>query len=137
VQFFEPSQVPRNPIMIAAAAFVATPMAGGLRCAGTVEMGGLDRRPSRGPIRSIRSHVAQVFPDLTWERDEEWVGFRPSTPDSLPLIGEIGRTGVHAAFGHQHVGLTGGPRTGRWVADLIMGRRPNIDLSPYDANRFG
>lgn len=137
VQFFEPSQVPRNPIMIAAAAFVATPMAEALRCAGTVEMGGLDRTPSRAPIRSIRSHVAQVFPGLTWARDEEWVGFRPSTPDSLPLIGEIGRTGVHAAFGHQHVGLTGGPKTGRWVADLIAGNRPNIDLSPYDANRFG
>lgn len=137
VQFHGPSQMPRDPIMIAAGAFVATPMDQVLRCAGTVELGGLDKTPSRAPIRSIRDRVARVFPDLTWERDEEWVGFRPSTPDSLPLIGEIGRTGVHAAFGHQHVGLTGGPKTGRWVADLIAGKRPNIDLAPYDANRFG
>jgi D-amino-acid dehydrogenase len=77
-----------------------------------------------------------VFPDLTYESAEEWMGFRPSTPDSLPLIGEIGSTGVHAAFGHQHIGLTAGPKTGRLVADLLSGKRPNLDLAPYDANRF-
>ena len=43
---------------------------------------------------------------------------------------------MHAAFGHQHIGLTAGPKTGRLIADMIAGRRPNIDLAPYDANRF-
>lgn len=65
------------------------------------------------------------------------MGFRPSTPNSLPLIGEIGQTGVFAAFGHQHIGLTAGPKTGRIVAAQIDGQPPNIDLAPYDANRFG
>ena len=64
------------------------------------------------------------------------MGFRPSTPDSLPLIGEIGGTGVFAAFGLQHVGLTAGPKTGRPIAHLLSGQHPNIDLAPYDANRF-
>lgn len=136
LHFKGPSQMPRNPLIIASGKFAVTPMAHGLRCAGTVELGGIAKGPSRGPLDLIRRVTARTFPDLTYESVEEWVGFRPSTPDSLPLIGEIGQTGVHAAFGHQHIGLTAGPRTGRMVADLISGTRPNIDLAPYDANRF-
>lgn len=134
--YIAPSEMPRNPLMIAEGQFAVTPMESGLRCAGTVELGHAESGPSRAPLRLIGDLTARVFPTLTYERAEEWMGRRPSTPDSLPLIGEIGGTGVHAAFGHQHVGLTGGPKTGRWVADLITGRKPNSDLAPYDANRF-
>lgn len=137
LHFRDPSRMPRTPLMIASGSFAVTPMAHGLRCAGTVELGGTQAVPSRGPLELIRRGVARAFPDLRHGQVEEWVGFRPSTPDSLPLIGEIGRTNVFAAFGHQHIGLTAGPRTGRIVADLISGRRPNLDLAPYDANRFG
>jgi len=137
LQFTNPSQKPNTPMMIAKGKFVATPMEMGLRCAGTVELGGLDAAPSKAPLELIRKGTKWAFPDLTYDGVEEWVGFRPSTPDSLPLIGEIGGTGVHAAFGHQHIGLTGGPKTGRWVADLISGKRLNEDLAGFDANRFG
>ena len=136
LHFRGPSQMPRHPLMIASGKFAVNPMAHGLRCAGTVELGGITRGPSRAPLDLIRRETARVFPDLTYESAEEWMGFRPSTPDSLPLIGEIGSTGVHAAFGHQHIGLTAGPKTGRLVADLLSGKRPNLDLAPYDANRF-
>ena len=136
IQFLDPSQMPRTPMMITAGKFAVTPMHMGLRCAGTVELGGITKGASRGPLNLIRRQTARTFPKLTYREAEEWVGFRPSTPDSLPLIGEIGATGVHAAFGHQHIGLTGGPKTGRWVADLITGRRPNTDMAPFDANRF-
>lgn len=136
LQFINPSQSPRIPMMFPKGKFVATPMSTGLRCAGTVELGGLEKTPSKAPIRLLEKGVESAFPDLTYDSVEEWVGFRPSTPDSLPLVGEIGQTGVHAAFGHQHIGLTGGPKTGRWIADLIGGQRPNVDLAPYDANRF-
>ncbi|QGX96952.1 FAD-binding oxidoreductase [Roseovarius faecimaris] len=136
LHFRNPSDMPRTPMMIAKGKFVATPMSTGLRCAGTVELGGLDSTPSRAPLALIEKFTKWAFPDLTYEAAEEWVGFRPSTPDSLPLIGEIGATGVHAAFGHQHIGLTGGPKTGRWVADMISGKRPNLDLAPFDAGRF-
>ncbi len=132
----DPAQLPNTPMMITRGKFVATPMGNGLRCAGTVELGGLDRTPSKAPLALIRKGMQWAFPGLSIEGAEEWVGFRPSTPDSLPLVGEIGRSGVFAAFGHQHVGLTGGPKTGRWIADLITGRKPNEDLSAFDANRF-
>jgi D-amino-acid dehydrogenase len=128
--------MPRQPLMMARGKFGVTPMAHGLRCAGTVELGGITAPPSRAPFAMIRREIGRVFPDLRFEGAEEWMGFRPSTPDSLPLIGEIGATGVYAGFGHQHIGLTAGPRTGRLIADLLSDRRPNLDLAPYDANRF-
>lgn len=136
LHFREPSRMPRHPLMITAGKFVVNPMASGLRCAGTVELARPDRPPSRKPLKLIEGHVRRIFPNLTHAGVEEWMGCRPSTPDSLPLIGEIGTTGVHAAFGHQHVGLTAGPKTGRIVAALIDGQPPNMDLAAYDANRF-
>ncbi|MGR3314690.1 NAD(P)/FAD-dependent oxidoreductase [Roseovarius indicus] len=136
LHFTGPSQMPNNPMMMTQGKFAVNPMASGLRCAGTVELGDTTKGPSRGPRDLIARNVKRLFPALEYEDVEEWMGFRPSTPDSLPLIGEINGTGVHAAFGHQHIGLTAGPKTGRIVAALIDGQPPNIDLAPYDANRF-
>jgi len=135
LQLREPSRMPRAPMMIAGK-FAVTPMATGLRLAGLVELGDTRKGPSRAPLRLLARQAKRLFPALEYASAEEWMGFRPSTPDSLPLIGEIGGTGVHAAFGHQHIGLTAGPKTGRIVAGLIDGRPPNLDLAPYDANRF-
>lgn len=131
-----PSQIPTTPMMMVKGKFGVNPMSTGLRCAGTVELGSHQAPPSKAPLDLIRKNIKWAFPDLHYDAAEEWLGFRPSTPDSLPLVGEIGHTGVFAAFGHQHIGLTAGPKTGRWIADLISEKRPNVDLSPYDANRF-
>ena len=136
VMYKSPSEMPRNPMMMTLGRFAVTPMAEGLRCAGTVELGGITLGPSKAPIRLIRRRVSEVFPNLTYENSEEWMGFRPSTPDSLPLIGEIAQSGIFAAFGHQHVGLTGGAKTGRLISDIISQRIPNMDMSPYDPNRY-
>ncbi|MCH2066984.1 MAG: FAD-binding oxidoreductase [Shimia sp.] len=136
ITFKEPSIRPNHPMMIASAKFVATPMQHGLRCAGIVEFGDLSEKKSKAPLALLRRRVAEVFPTMTAETDEEWLGFRPSLPDSLPMVGEIGQSGVYAAFGHQHVGLTGGAKTGRLVADLISETPPNIDLSPVSPMRF-
>ncbi len=136
LQFINPSEMPNDPMMMTSGKFGVNPMSCGLRCAGTVELGGIDKEPSRAPLKLIAEHAKKAFPRLQYDRVEEWVGFRPSTPDSLPLIGEIGQSGVYASFGHQHIGLTAGPKSGRIVADLLSGKRPNIDLRPYDANRF-
>jgi D-amino-acid dehydrogenase len=66
-----------------------------------------------------------------------WMGRRPSTPDSLPVIGPSAkRANVYYAFGHGHLGLCGGAPTGKLVADLIRGRRPAIDLAPFRIDRF-
>lgn len=128
---------PNHPVMLAAGKFVATPMAEGLRCAGIVEFGGLERGPSAAPFELLRRQTRAAFPALTWDDEVEWQGHRPAPADSLPLIGEIGGTRVFAGFGHHHIGLTAGPKTGRLLAQLIRGQTPNLDLTAYAPTRFG
>ena len=114
-----------------------TSMNGRLRCAGIVEFGGLNAKPSRAPFELIKRNALEIFPDMKYERIDEWMGHRPSTPDSLPLVGAFAKApNVWAGFGHQHLGLTGGPKTGRWLAQLITGEKPNVDLTPYLPDRF-
>lgn len=137
VEFYNATQMPRFPSMIASGKFVATPMDGRLRCAGIVEFGGLKALASRKPLELLKRQVSTVFPAMTYERTEEWLGHRPAPADSIPLIGEFNRMGrVYAGFGHQHVGLTGGAKTGRILADLVAGVEPAIDMSPYRPDRF-
>ena len=77
-----------------------------------------------------------VFPNLG-PPDREWLGFRPSMPDSLPVIGySKGGPEIIHAFGHGHIGVTLAPITGRIVADLIAGREPEVDIRAYSAGRF-
>ena len=128
---------PAHPFMVSDAKFVVTPMDGGLRCAGIVEFGGLDAPPGQAPTDLLKRRIAEVYPGLTYDRAETWMGHRPSTPDSLPHLGPLPRTpGVIAAFGGQHVGLTIGPKLGGWAADIALGRGPNTDLSALDPGRF-
>lgn len=127
---------PRAPTMVASGKFVATPMAAGLRCAGVVEFGGLEAGPAKAPFALLRRKVKEAYPALKYAREEEWMGHRPAPSDSLPLIGEIGQSGVMTAFGHHHIGLTGGPKTGRLVAEMLTGRSPNMDARIYSPNRF-
>ena len=136
VVFKNPSQTLRNPLMISAGKFVATPMEAGLRCAGIVEFGGLKAGPSKAPLAFLYRKVKETFPTLEYERTEEWLGHRPAPSDSLPLIGEIGKTRIYTGFGHHHIGLTGGPKTGRILADLIALNGGNTDLQAFDPQRF-
>jgi D-amino-acid dehydrogenase len=132
-----PSIRPPHPYMLADAKFVVTPMDAGLRCAGLAEYGGLDAPASKAPIELFKRRVRKLYPTLTWDGEDTWLGHRPSTIDSLPLIGPSPKApGVVFAFGAQHLGLTMGPKTGRLVADLITGNKPNIDMTPYKVGRF-
>ncbi|MEM8786665.1 MAG: FAD-dependent oxidoreductase [Pseudomonadota bacterium] len=136
IDFHDPSLSPRAPIMIAASKFVLTPMAGRLRAAGVVEFGGLDAPAARAPFALLRRQVARHFPDLEYARTTEWMGHRPATADSVPVIGQSPRlSNVYLGYGHHHVGLTGGPKTGRWIAQMITGRAPNADLSAFSPSR--
>ena len=126
---------PTHPVMVASGKFVATPMEQGLRCAGIVEFGGLEAGPSQAPLDLLRRQVRRAFPGLEHDGEVTWLGHRPAPSDSLPVIGEVS-PGAFAAFGHHHIGLTGGPKTGRLVAQLVAGQRPNIDLAPYAPARF-
>lgn len=128
---------PAFPYQLSDGKMVTTPMDGGLRVAGQVEFGGLEAGPSEAPIRHARARARLVYPDLEWNGEERWLGHRPSTVDSLPFIGPSPKAPhIHFAFGAQHIGLTSGPKTGRLIADLIGGRRPNIDLTPFRVGRF-
>jgi D-hydroxyproline dehydrogenase len=112
------------------------PMAGRLRAAGTVELGGRDAPPSPHRWDRIEAGVRAIFPDLP-PPTRRWMGLRPSLPDSLPVIGPAPRApDAIFAFGHGHLGLTLAPRTAAMVADLVAGRRAGIELAPYSATRF-
>ena len=137
IEFSEPNQMPKIPLMITSGKFVATPMANGLRCAGVVEFGGLNAPASEPPIALLRKKVKATFPNFEAKGETTWLGHRPAPSDSLPLIGEIQNTGVFAGFGHHHIGLTSGPKTGRILAGLITGKPEKIDLAPYLPSRFG
>lgn len=136
ILFKDPSQVPRMPMMVVDGKFGVNAMDMGLRCAGTVELGGHVAGPSKAPLAMIEHHVRRVFPTLEWSGVETWMGFRPTPADSTPLIGEIGETGIFAGFGHQHVGLTSGAKTGRLLAQMMTGAPPNIDMAPYAPARY-
>ena len=116
--------------------FYLCPMTGRLRVAGTVELGGLTAPPSPHRIAKLVEGARAIFPDLG-EPARNWMGFRPSMPDSLPVIGpsRAGRDVIHA-FGHGHIGLTLAPITARIVADCLAGREPGLDLAPYAVMRF-
>jgi D-amino-acid dehydrogenase len=78
-----------------------------------------------------------MLPAIDTSTVSEWSNLRPTLPDSLPVIGRAPNfSNVIFAFGHQHVGLTAGPKTGEIVADLVAGRAPNIDLRPFRVDRF-
>ena len=133
--------MPRLPIMSGEGKFAVTPMAGRLRLAGTVEFAGIQAPPDWRRADLLLRQAQSLFPALPAcvpeTRLSRWLGHRPSTPDSLPVIGrsQNAANAIHA-FGHGHVGLAGGPHTGRIVADLIAGRPPSIDLAPFSPGRF-
>ena len=116
--------------------FYLCPMQGRLRVAGTVELGGLAAPPSAHRIAKLVEGARAIFPDLP-EPSREWMGFRPSVPDSVPVIGPSAKGGdILHAYGHGHIGLTLAPITARIVASLIMGRDAELDLAPYLPSRF-
>lgn len=137
IELANPSSMPRAPMMVASGKFVITPMDGRIRAAGVVEFGGLKAGPSRAPLDMLRRQVKKLLPDVTYDDVVEWMGHRPAPADSLPLIGANDPQGrSYSAFGHQHVGLTGGPKTGRVIAELISGSAPNMDMRAFDPAKY-
>ena len=135
---FSPSMQLPMPISSKTRAFFMTPMEDGLRVAGTVEIAGLDAPPNERRAQILVDHARRLFPGLQSKETRYWMGFRPSTPDSLPILGPVsGHPGLWLAFGHGHFGMSGGPPSGRLLARLITGQQPGIDPAPYGVQRFG
>jgi D-amino-acid dehydrogenase len=121
----------------AAGGFGITPMESGLAVAGTIEFSGLGQAPDFRRARIIVEKAKRVLPGLRSEGGLERVGWRPLCPDTLPVIDRApGLANLYFATGHGQLGVTLGATTGRLIADLVTGRRPNLDLAPYRATRF-
>jgi len=129
-----------RPFMTSDGLMGVTPMEGGLRVAGQVELAGSTSPPDWRRAESLAVHLAAALPAAAFSARDgiaKWLGHRPSTPDSLPVIGRSGGSAnILYAFGHGHTGLAGAPRTATLIADLVAGREPGIAMAPYDARRF-
>jgi D-amino-acid dehydrogenase len=117
--------------------FGLTPMEHGLRIAGTVEFAGPDAPMDERRARALLVHAKRMYPGLRDHGATFWMGSRPSTPDSLPVVDRATRAAnVVYAFGHGHTGLTGAPMTAELAAAFVTGGPPPIDPSPYRLSRF-
>ncbi|MCP1673706.1 D-amino-acid dehydrogenase [Natronocella acetinitrilica] len=133
----QPDFTPPMPVMSGDHKFVTSPMRAGVRLAGTTELGGLElpANPER-PGRMV-TLAKRLFPGLRGAHYSEWMGFRPTLPDSLPVIGRSRvAQRVSYAFGHQHLGLTLAGITGRIIADDLAGRSHGVDLEALSISRF-
>jgi D-amino-acid dehydrogenase len=124
-------------VIFAERQFVATPLDMGLRIGGAAEFAGLEAKPNYERSNALAELARRYLPGLSIAGGTRWMGHRPTTPDSLPVIGRSPRRGnVFYAFGHSHTGLTFGPTTGRLIAELVAGRTPSVDVAPFGIERF-
>jgi D-amino-acid dehydrogenase len=128
----------RLPVLHKGRGFGLTPMEEGIRVAGTVEIAGLDAPPQERRALILAENARRLFPGMESGAPKVWMGHRPSFPDSLPVVGAAPRhANLFLCFGHSHFGMTGGPPSGRLVAEIAAGRPAFIDPTPYAATRFG
>ncbi len=117
--------------------FVISRLSTGIRVGGAVELGGLSLPPNYKRSEAMLRKAKAFLPGLKTEGGVQWMGFRPSLPDSLPAIGRSKAwPAVVYAFGHGHLGLTQSAGTARIVADLLTDRTPPLDLTPFNPQRF-
>ena len=125
-----------RPVIFLNRGFGITPMEQGLRVVGTVEFGGLDNPLSKKRILNLVNNAKYLFPELK-EHHDEWLGFRPTLPDFLPVIGPSKKNkNLFYSFGHNHLGWTLGAISGKIISKMIAEEKTNLDLSPYNSLRF-
>ena len=125
-----------RPVIFLNRGFGITPMEQGLRVVGTVEFGGLDNPLSKKRILNLVNNAKYLFPELK-EHHDEWLGFRPTLPDFLPVIGPSKKNkNLFYSFGHNHLGWTLGAISGKIISKMIAEENTNLDLSPYNSLRF-
>ena len=125
-----------RPVIFLDRGFGLTPMNQGLRAVGTVELGGLKNPISKKRINYVVKCAKELLPQLE-KHDDEWLGFRPTLPDFLPILGpSLNNKNIVYAFGHHHLGWTLGAITGKIVSGIVAEEKTNLDLSPYSSSRF-
>ena len=125
-----------RPIGWSQSGFYLVQLEEGLRAAGTVEIAGLSKPENKKRIQMIESQARRLLPQLN-EVKSTWLGFRPTLPDSLPVIGPSKKNkNIIYAFGHQHIGWTLGAVTGKIINSICNERVPNINIEPFSPSRF-
>ena len=136
VHFKDCDHLISRPVVHANRAFGLTPMEQGLRVVGTIEFGGLDNPLSKSRIKNLILNAKDMLEGLP-EHKDEWLGFRPSLPDFLPVIGPSKNyKNVFYSFGHHHLGWTLGAISGKIVSMMIANENTNLNLKPYSSLRF-
>ena len=136
VHFKDCDHLLSRPVIFSNRGFGITPMEQGLRVVGTVEFGGLKNPLSKSRIKNLIDNAKYMLGDLP-EHEDEWLGFRPSLPDFLPVIGHSKNyKNVFYCFGHHHLGWTLGPISGKIISGMIAKENTNLDLKPYSSLRF-
>jgi D-amino-acid dehydrogenase len=127
----------KRQLVLPADGYVITPLATGIRVGGAAEFAGLKRPPDYRRSAMMLKKSESVMQGLKTSGGKQWMGFRPSLPDTLPVIGRSpANQRVIYAFGHGHLGLTQCAATATLVRDLALGQAPSIDMHPYRAERF-
>ena len=125
-----------RPVIFSNRGFGITPMEQGLRVVGTVEFGGLKNPLTKSRIKNLVNNAKYMLGDLP-EHEDEWLGFRPTLPDFLPVMGPSKNyKNVFYCFGHHHLGWTLGPISGKIVSGMIAKENTNLNLDPYSSKRF-
>jgi D-amino-acid dehydrogenase len=136
-QISDPGVVLDYPVLSISRVIVMTPLSAGLRIAGGAEFAALDAKPDYRRAKVLVQQASRYLDGLKTENVTEWMGQRPMTADSTPVISvSPGHPNVFYAFGHGHYGLTQGPTTGRIIADMVLDKEPSIDLSAFRFDRF-
>ena len=136
VHFKDCEHLISRPVVFANRGFGITPMEQGLRVVGTVEFGGLNNPLSKSRIRNLINGAKYMLDGLP-EHEDEWLGFRPSIPDFLPVIGPSKNyKNVFYCFGHNHLGWTLGAISGKIISKMIANENTNLNLEPYSSRRF-
>jgi len=136
VHFKDYDHLISRPIVYANRGFGMTPMEQGLRVVGTVEFGGLENSLSKSRIKNLILNAKDMLDGLP-EHKDEWLGFRPTLPDFLPILGPSKNyKNVFYSFGHHHLGWTLGAISGKIISKMISGENTNLDLQPYSSIRF-
>ena len=125
-----------RPVVFQNRGFGITPMEQGLRVVGTVEFGGLKNPLSKGRIKNLVNNAKYMLDGLP-EHEDEWLGFRPTLPDYLPVIGPSKNyKNVFYSFGHHHLGWTLAAISGKIISNMIANKNTNLNLEPYSSKRF-
>jgi D-amino-acid dehydrogenase len=125
-----------HPIMNGYLKLAITPRPTGIRFAGLVEFGSINSKPNPKAFELLMRNAQSMFPGITFKRKMEWSGHRPSTVDSLPVIGASERSNnLFFAYGHHHIGLTAGPKTGKMIAKQILRDNDQFDLEAFNPHR--